>query len=395
VSIVVCVVEPQNEPPDRRHRTPPSRARGDGTVYFDKDRGRWVGAITVAGRRRKVTAKTKTEATARLRELLAAKVEGRPIADRSTTVATIVADFLERGTGNRGRPLAPQTLSTLEWAGRTIVNGIGRSRAASLSVAEVERFLDRLADDGMARSSLRTVRGTLARSYDFAKRHDTVTTNPARDASLPPQARRQVQKRSLSPVEARALLAALRSERNGAMFALSLLVGLRPGEASGIYWSDLRGSTLHVTRGVQLDHGRPFVADELKTKRSKRAIGLPDDLVVWLGEHRRQQAEERLAARSWVDDRLMFASTNGAVLSPSNSRRQLAAVTRRAGVTEVTPHELRHSCASLLLDEGVAIEQVADLLGHSAAAITDEVYRHRLRPVVDVAASARWSSIVG
>ena len=86
----------------------------------------------------------------------------------------------------------------------------------------------------------------------------------------------------------------------------------------------------------------------------------------------------------------MFASPTGRVLDPSNMRRELAAICRRAQVPAVRPNELRHSCASLLSDEGVPNEEIADLLGHTTTRMVHQTYRHRLRPVVDIAARARW-----
>jgi len=71
-------------------------------------------------------------------------------------------------------------------------------------------------------------------------------------------------------------------------------------------------------------------------------------------------------------------------------RRELAAICRRAQVPAVRPNELRHSCASLLSDEGVPNEEIADLLGHTTTRMVHQTYRHRLRPVVDIAARARW-----
>ena len=240
---------------------------------------------------------------------------------------------------------------------------------------------------------------TLSQSLKFAVRRGELTRNVAADATLPPSAPRTVARRSLTPDQARAILATLRGERNGLMFALSLRLGLRPGEAAGLHWSDIGDNTVNVTRGVQLAKGRATVVDDLKTQTSRRTIEMPPDLVEWVAQHRRDQLAERLAATSWVDDRLVFASPTGNVLSPPNVRRQLAAICERLEADPngekfptIKPNELRHSCASLLSDEGVPNELIADLLGHTTTRMVDETYRHRLRPVVSVAAAATWAA---
>lgn len=72
---------------------------------------------------------------------------------------------------------------------------------------------------------------------------------------------------------------------------------------------------------------------------------------------------------------------------PTSARRDL----HRDDVLLTRPSELRHSCASLLADMGVANEQIADLLGHTTTRMVERVYRHRLRPVADVATKAGWT----
>lgn len=87
----------------------------------------------------------------------------------------------------------------------------------------------------------------------------------------------------------------------------------------------------------------------------------------------------------------MFGSPNGRVIDPARARRRLATGCSEIGVPRVTPNELRHSCASLLSDDGVPIERVADLLGHTTTRMVEQTYRHRIRPVIDVAARHNWT----
>jgi site-specific recombinase XerD len=97
-----------------------------------------------------------------------------------------------------------------------------------------------------------------------------------------------------------------------------------------------------------------------------------------------RQARERLAAgRRWQDHGLVFASQVGTPLDASHVRRAFKAITKRAGLGENwTPRELRHSFVSLMSDNGVPIETIADLVGHASTAVTEEVYRHQLKPVI-------------
>ncbi|WP_395155535.1 tyrosine-type recombinase/integrase [Ilumatobacter sp.] len=369
------------------------REQGTGSVYEDPKRvGRWVGEVSVNGKRRRVSGTSKADVSRKLRALTAKRDTGQLVADRSATVAQALAEFLERDLPNRD--LAPKTLELYNWTARLIVAEIGAVRLADLTVDRIEAMLDRLATREQAplsRSSLTKVRGTLQRSIAFAERRGKAIRNPATAATITPLAARSQPRQALGPDDARTLLAALREERDGLMFALSLRLGLRPGEAAALYWHDVDNGVVNVVRGLRRDRGRPVIVDEVKTKGSRRTIELPADLADWLADHRRRQLAERIAAPTWADDRIVFPSRAGTVTDPTKARRRLAKICVEAGVTVVRPNELRHSCASLLSDAGVPLELIADLLGHASTDMLDRTYRHRLRPSIDVAARATWA----
>jgi len=369
------------------------RERGTGSIYADAAHpGRYIGEVRAAGKRHRVSGSTKGEVRRKLRDLTAQRDTGQRLGDRRATVADAVDTFLARDVPNRD--LAPKTIELYQWTGELIRSEIGTVRLADLTADTIEAMLDRLADrhvSPLGRSSLTKVRGTLQRAVAFAERRGVVNRNVALAATIPPHAARSRPRRALSPSDARRLLDALRGERNGLLFALSLRLGLRPGEAAALYWCDVDGGVVNVTRGLRLVAGRPVVVGEVKTSGSRRTIETPADVADWLAEHRKVQLAQRLAAPAWADDRLVFATTVGTVLEPRNTRRQLADICERAGVPILAPNELRHSCASLLSDEGVPLELIADLLGHASTDMLDRTYRHRLRPVVDVAARATWA----
>jgi site-specific recombinase XerD len=83
------------------------------------------------------------------------------------------------------------------------------------------------------------------------------------------------------------------------------------------------------------------------------------------------------------DDNLVFCSPTGKELDAANVRRAFRLITKKAGIGEDwTPRELRHSFVSIMSDSGVSIETIADLCGHAGTAVTEEVYRHQLKPVI-------------
>jgi len=123
---------------------------------------------------------------------------------------------------------------------------------------------------------------------------------------------------------------------------------------------------------------------DTKTKKSRRTLELPTQAATALKNHRTAQLKERLAAGPlWHEHGLVFTSQSGEPLDAANVRRSLRAITRRAKLGENwTPRELRHSFVSIMSDNGVPIETIADLVGHASTAVTETVYRHQLKPVI-------------
>jgi hypothetical protein len=116
------------------------RAKGEGTVYFDTAKNRWVGAV-------KVTGKDKTDARRRLSKLLATKNTGGTVVNQNTTLVNAMDSFMERGLPNRtnkGKPLSPRTIYNYQWAAELINQEIGSIRLAKLTVYDIEDMLDRL-----------------------------------------------------------------------------------------------------------------------------------------------------------------------------------------------------------------------------------------------------------
>ncbi|MGH8869540.1 MAG: tyrosine-type recombinase/integrase, partial [Actinomycetes bacterium] len=120
-----------------------------------------------------------------------------------------------------------------------------------------------------------------------------------------------------------------------------------------------------------------LVFTEPKSPRSRRTVPLPVACVAELRAHRTRQVEERLRlCGAWQEHDLVFPSYWGTPMDPRNAFRSLTAVAKRAGITGIGLHTLRHTCASLLLAQGVHPRVVMETLGHSGIAITMDVYSH-------------------
>jgi site-specific recombinase XerD len=143
-----------------------------------------------------------------------------------------------------------------------------------------------------------------------------------------------------------------------------------------------RKYAVYVWRSVRED-------GDTKTEKSRRTLEIPDDVAKALKDHHAMQARQRLeAGQAWTDNDLVFCTGVGTPLDAANVRRSFRRITKAAGLgANWTPRELRHSFVSIMSDNGVTIEQIADLVGHKTTIVTQKVYRHQLKPVISTGAT--------
>jgi integrase len=341
------------------------RTQGEGSVYFDSSRGRWVGQAWIAGSRRKVSGRTKADAAAALGRLVHGD-EAERHADRRGRLSGLLADWQAQAIPNR--KLAPATVEAHAWACALWTARLGSVRLAELDVVKVERALAAMAEDRLSRASLVKARSTLRQALAWAQRRRLVTYNAATAAELPTDAKGARARRALTAGEVKALLAEFDEHPWQAMYALMARVGLRPGEAAGVCADaidlDSEPPTVAVIRAVHLERGRPVLTEALKTAGARRTLAIPADVA------------EVLKPLSACDG-LLFTAEDGGPVWPSTARSELVEACTAAEVPKVSPNELRHSAATILADSGLSPHQVADILGHRTTRMVDEVYRHR------------------
>ena len=283
-----------------------------------------------------------------------------------------------------------RTRSIYQQALKPLLEHIGTRPLRELTAGDVRAGLEALADR-LSTRYLQIARASLARAIRYAEAHDLVGRNVAALVDpLKGQAGRP--SRSLTLEESLAQLEAARESRLNAYVVLSLTVGIRTEEARELRWDhgDLDGDPgaarpvppwVAVWRSVRL-------GGDTKTARSRRTLALPQTAVQALREHRKRQAEDRLAAGAlWQHHGLVFASTVGTSLNAANVRREFRKITDAAGLDAGwAPRDLRHTFVSLMSADGVPIEEIARLAGHARTATTEFVYRHELRPVITTGA---------
>jgi integrase len=201
----------------------------------------------------------------------------------------------------------------------------------------------------------------------------------------------------LSAEEVRRLLAAATDDRLEALWVLAVHTGMRQGELLALKWTDvdLEAGKIRVRRTLTRESGH-YTLGEPKTKKSRRTVKLTGAATEVLRSHlSRQMADMDQLGDLYRDQGLVFTTDSGAPLNPSNVRnRNLRRLTRKAELPEIRFHDLRHTCATLLLSRNVHQKIVQEMLGHSTVAITLDTYSHVLPGMGDQAATAMEDALL-
>jgi integrase len=406
-------------------------ANGRSSIYLGND-GDWHGRVTVGVRddgradRRHVRAKTRAEVTAKVKALETEREEGlvaKP--GQSWTGTKWLLHWLE----NIARPsVRYKTYVGYRTAvHKHLIPGVGAHRLHRLEPEHLEKLYVRMQASGLKAATAHQVHRTARAALGEAVKRRRIKVNPAALAKAPRVDEEEVEPFEVEEIDR--LLNTLLGRRNGTRYVIALALGLRQGEALGLKWVRLDEATksLSVRKALQRhtwEHGcndshacgaryhkakpckkgcgrhqracpPPCPADctsharwcpqrrggglvevELKSKAGRREIGLPDELVELLAEHREVQDQEREHAGSeWHEGGWMFTQPDGKPIDPRRDLAEWKAILVEAGVREARLHDARHTAATVLLLLGVPDRAVMEVMGWSSVAMLKR-YQH-------------------
>ncbi|MFD6230428.1 tyrosine-type recombinase/integrase [Streptomyces sp. NPDC060232] len=384
-----------------------ARANGEGTIYQRTD-GRWeaAGYVFAANSTRKrvrVYGTTRREAADKLAEKIADSNRGLPVATADSTVGDYLTYWLGSVAVHR---LRENTHTRYAACVRLhLIPGLGTKKIARLTAKDIRTFLDRLrtacqcctqgldaerkwccaigecCQKRLSALTVTYVHSVLKSALEHAVREDELPRNVARNVKTTTHQPRRF--RPLTAAEARQFLDAARTDRLHALYELALRTGLRKGELLGLRWEDLdlTTGTASIRRSLQRTRTGGLTHLPTKTRASERRIALPTECLYSLEEHKKRQDKEReTAGPDWRDNSLVFTTPIGRPLDPANLTRRFRSFLNRAGLRRIRFHDLRHSTATLLLEQGVDLVVIKELLGHAHIGVTAGVYAHvRLR----------------
>ncbi len=338
-------------------------------------------------KRRTLYGKTRQAVAAKLSKALSNR-EGGLIYDAGKQT---VGEYLDRWLSDSVRDTVRQrTYARYESIVRVhLIPAIGRVKLKALTPAHVRGLYRAKLDTGLAPRSVLHIHRTLSKALKQATDDGLIPRNVA-GLVKPPQPRGE-EIRPLDREQVRALFEAAgeSGDRLEALYVVAVTTGMRRGELQGLRWEDvdLEAGALQVRRTLSEPKGG-WIFEAPKSGKGRR-IRLTRKATAALRDHRGRQLEERMERGTlWQDHGLVFPSTVGSPLLGGNLNRAFKATLRRAGLPEIRFHDLRHTCATLLLRQGVNPKYVQELLGHADISLTLNVYSHVLPDMGDAAAGA-------
>jgi integrase len=343
-----------------------SKGNGSGTVYPRKNKdGKITGYIGAYygpdGKRRYVSAKSKTECERKLRAAMADADKGLVFDAGTTTVGQYLNNWL---AGIKGT-VRQRTWERYEQFVRVhLVPALGGIKLGNLSRAHLKTLYASKTD--LSPTTIRHLHAAMHKALDEAVADNLIARNVATNIKLPKMRKKEIH--PLTPDQAKAFLEAARGDRYEPLYVLAIHYGLRRGELLGLKWSDLQGNTLQVRRTMsEARVGR--IEEETKNGKGRR-IELSEKALEALRSHRRQHAGVK-------DSEYIFPSTTGTPTNSSNLMyRSFKPTLRRAGLPQIRFHDLRHTCATIRFMKGQHPKRVQELLGHASIAMTMDIYSH-------------------
>ncbi len=358
------------------------RANGEGSIRKRKD-GRWEGRYT-AGRDpatgkviyKNILGKTQAEVKAKLKQAIQESTEIDMIRAEQYTVGQWMDVWFENYAKIKVRPSSHQTYKGyIENHIKPNIGSVPLSKLSSLQLQKlykklltkgrVDRIEAKEQPKGLSPKTVRNINQVISSAMDFAKGQKLISVNPTDGCALP-----KLEHREMKTLPVEQLTSFLREAKESGVFEMyyiELATGLRRGELLGLKWEDLdlQQGSLRVQRQVARINGE-IVEAPLKTKNSYRTLPLSADAVEVLKEQRRKNSTSTY----------VFPSPTGGPISPDSVLHMLHRVLKRAGLPMVRFHDLRHTFATLALQNGVDIKTVSGMLGHFSAGFTLDTYAH-------------------
>lgn len=359
------------------------RANGEGSIRKRQD-GRWEGRYTAGydpktGKPiyKSVLAKTQGKVKEKLRTAIEHARQVDVVKSGKYTFGQWMDLWYESFCVIHVRPSSHQAYRG--YIKNHIKPHLGRVKLEALTMLQLQRFYSKLLASGrvdrieaanqpkgLSPKTVRNLHNVIHEALNKAVMEKLIPTNPADGCMLP-----RVEHKEMKTLDLTQLDQFFQEARNSGVFEqyyTELATGLRRGELLGLKWTDINyeARTISIRRQIQRLEGVVQEAP-LKTKNAYRSIAVSQELLDIL----RAKQEEENGRSQYV-----FSSPTGGPISPDSVLHMLHRVLHRAGLEQLRYHDLRHSFATLALQNGVDVKTLSSMLGHYSAGFTLDTYAH-------------------
>lgn len=340
------------------------RLKGEGSIYYQKSRDRWLAQITLPnGKRRTKAHKEKQVVLDWLTEQRRKVRRGAYVSDDKLRFGDFLDRYIEDVATHN---LRPRTLEThTGYIRNHIKPELGRIKLGNLQPGQLQAFYRKKLDEGLARRTVEYMHAIIHKTLDQALRWGLVMRNVS-DLVDPPRPKRK------PPViwnagQIQIFLEAVKGHQYYPIYVVAVYTGMRQGEILGIHKQDvdLKNGIINVKHQIQPIRGKGLTVTQVKSDKSRRPVTLPDTALTVLREH-----------LETVDSGLIFTTSNGNPIWPQTLYRHYKNTIEKLGLPDVNFHSLRHAHATLLLQAGVNPKVVQERLGHSQISLTLDTYSH-------------------
>ena len=336
--------------------------------------------------------RTEREAKRALAQSAVDVSQGRLRYARARTLADLAGEWLEVVAPNRKASTVANYRVLVD---AYLVPRIGSKRLDRLTSADIQRFYAELRTSGGQRgrplsgTQVRNIHRVLHNVLTYGCRIGHLAVNPADSVEKP---RDDTGERSVyTPELVRRFLEAAQKDRLFALWHLVIATGLRRAELAGLCWPDVHLDATPprlMVRMTRTTAGHNVVESDPKTKAGRRSLILDRGTVDALRDHRERMMAEASVRGDPAMSSYVFVDEFGRPYHPVRLTRTLHALQRRAGLPEITLHDLRHTAATVALLAGVHPKVVTERHGHASTQITLDRYSHVIESMQVSAAEA-------
>lgn len=328
----------------------------------------------------------KRKAQARLEGLKQAYRKPETVLEQAKAESPLFADFLREWLKVTAPTIERTTYRSYENMIDARLDPFFRERRLRLCDIEPRHIRDlheSIFQDGCNANTVIHYHAVVRKALQYAVKNELIRENAADKVDRPKKGKYLVA--FYSKEELAALFEAARDDSMSVVIQLAAYYGLRRSEVLGIRWSavDFERGTISinhkVTEGKVDGKETLFTEDKLKTKSSFRTLPLIPAVRELLSAQKEKQERYRaLFKKSYCTDYLDYVCVDemGQLFRPNYVTDHFKLLLHRHGLRHIRFHDLRHSCASLLLSQGIAMKQIQDWLGHSTFATTADIYSH-------------------